>query len=199
MTATAGPASPARRVLIASMVGTTVEFYDFYIYAMAAVPVFPQLFFPKANPASATLQSLATFALAFLARPIGSALLTMGLSTLAIMAFGFAFEPLFGTHDRIKVCAFLALGFALTGLASGPLSSTLASLFPVHVRYTGSSLTFNFAGIIGASLAPYLATRHGVGAVGRYLSASCVLTAAALSMLGRRSADRSAQPAGQLP
>ncbi|KRG69798.1 MFS transporter [Pseudoxanthomonas dokdonensis] len=93
--------SPAR-VLFASLIGTTIEFFDFYIYATAAVLVFPSLFFPSADPASATLQSLATFALAFFARPIGSALfghygdrigrkatlvaalLTMGLSTVAI-------------------------------------------------------------------------------------------------------------------
>jgi MFS family permease len=93
---------PTRRILFASMIGTTIEFFDFYIYAMAAVLVFPTLFFPKQDPATATLESLATFALAFIARPIGSALfghfgdrvgrkatlvtalLTMGLSTVLI-------------------------------------------------------------------------------------------------------------------
>jgi len=410
---------PARRILIASMVGTTIEFFDFYIYATAAVLVFPTLFFPTRDHEVATLQSLATFALAFVARPIGSALfghfgdrvgrkatlvtalLTMGLSTvligllptyaaigvwapallavcrvgqglglggewggavllatenappgklawygsfpqlgapigflcssgaflwmsthlsgaqllawgwrlpflasallvavglyvrlqlvetpefervlargeqvrvpfmtvitrhtrelvlgtfgtvttflvfylmtvfalnwatnslkfprsdylvlqmfgvmffgltipisaaladriggrtmliiatLAIMAFGFAFEPLFGAHDRTKVSLFLALGFALTGFTYGPLSSALAALFPVNVRYTGSSLTFNFAGILGASLAPYLASElandYGVSSVGLYLSGSCVVTASALALMG---------------
>ena len=423
---------PARRILIASMVGTTIEFFDFYIYAMAAVLVFPTLFFPKQDPTSATLQSLATFALAFIARPIGSALfghfgdrigrkttlvtalLTMGVSTvligllptyasigvwapallalcrfgqglglggewggavllatenappgklawygsfpqlgaplgflcssgayfgisthlssaqllawgwrlpflasaalvavglyvrlqlvetpefqrvlaqgeqvrvpfmtvitrhtrelvlgtlgtvttflvfylmtvfaltwatdslkiprgdyltlqmfgvmffgltipisaaladriggramlmiatLAILAFGFTFEPLFGVPDRTKVCAFLVLGFTLIGFTYGPLSSVLASLFPVHVRYTGSSLTFNLAGILGASLAPYLAKRladsYGVGSVGIYLSASCVVTAIALAMMGG-SKRRGTQPASEL-
>jgi metabolite-proton symporter len=91
-----------RRVLLASLAGTTIEFFDFYIFATAAVLVFPQQFFPASDPAAATLQSLATFALAFFARPIGSvvfghfgdrigrkatlvaALLTMGLSTVMI-------------------------------------------------------------------------------------------------------------------
>ena len=91
-----------RQVLIASMVGTTVEFFDFYIYATAAVLVFPHLFFPASDPASSTLASLATFGIAFVARPIGSAvfghfgdrigrkqtlvlaLLTMGISTFVI-------------------------------------------------------------------------------------------------------------------
>ncbi len=93
-----------RQVLFASLIGTTIEFFDFYIYATAAVLVFPKLFFPATDPASATLESLATFGIAFLARPIGSALFghfgdrigrkttlvialsTMGLSTVAIGA-----------------------------------------------------------------------------------------------------------------
>jgi len=69
-------ASPnsASRVLIASLAGTTIEFFDFYIYATAAVLVFPKLFFPSADATTGTLQSLATFALAFFARPVGAAL-----------------------------------------------------------------------------------------------------------------------------
>lgn len=63
---------PRRRIVIASMVGTTIEFYDFYIYATAAVSVFPHLFFPKSDPTTALLASLATFGLAFVARPVGS-------------------------------------------------------------------------------------------------------------------------------
>lgn len=65
---------PRRRIVLASMVGTTIEFYDFYIYATAAVSVFPSLFFPKGNPTTALLASLATFGLAFVARPLGSIL-----------------------------------------------------------------------------------------------------------------------------
>jgi metabolite-proton symporter len=100
--APAPEAMSARRVLFASLIGTTIEFFDFYIYGTAAVLVFPLLFFPGSDPATATLQSLATFALAFFARPLGSALfghfgdrigrkatlvaalLTMGISTVAI-------------------------------------------------------------------------------------------------------------------
>jgi metabolite-proton symporter len=65
---------PRRRIVIASMVGTTIEFYDFYIYATAAVSVFPHLFFPKGDSTTALLASLATFGLAFVARPVGSVL-----------------------------------------------------------------------------------------------------------------------------
>ena len=90
------------KVVIASLVGTAIEFFDFYIYATAAVIVFPHIFFPQGDATVATLQSLATFAIAFVARPIGSALfghfgdrvgrkatlvaslLTMGISTVVI-------------------------------------------------------------------------------------------------------------------
>jgi len=390
-------ARQARRILLASMVGTTIEFYDFYIYATAAVLVFPRLFFPKGDPAIATLQSLATFALAFIARPIGAAifghfgdrvgrkttlvtaLMTMGLSTiciglrvgqgiglggewggavllatenappgkhawygmfpqlgaplglvisigafllmsnqlseaqlfswgwrvpflastvlvavglyirlqlvetpafkrslaqgervrvpfnvvfskfplklflgtlgstttflvfylanifalgwatnslgfprqqflvmqmlaalffgllipvagaladriggramliiatLLIIAYGFAFKPLFSAHDTAAVFVFLACGFGLSGLSYGPLGSALATLFPTPVRYTGTSLTFNFAGILGASLAApiatYLATHYGLAFVGYYLSTAGLITLLAL-------------------
>ncbi len=95
-------ANPVRRILAASLIGTTIEFFDFYIYDTAAVLVFPKLFFPSANATAATLASLATFALAFFARPLGAALfghfgdrkgrkatlvaalMTMGPSTVAI-------------------------------------------------------------------------------------------------------------------
>jgi metabolite-proton symporter len=408
-------ARQTRRVLLASMVGTTIEFYDFYIYATAAVLVFPRLFFPQSDPATASLNSLVTFALAFLARPIGSALfghfgdrigrkttlvtalLTMGISTICIgllptyatlgvyaavllalcrvgqgvglggewggavllatenaplgkhawfgmfpqlgaplglifsiaaflvisnnlsdaqlfswgwrvpflasavlvvvglyirlqlhetpafkraleqgervrvpmfsvvlkqplqlvlgtfaatttfvvfylanvfalgwattalgfgrrpflvmqligvlffgavipftgiiadriggrnmmiiatlstLAFGFAFEPLFSTHDSAKVLAFLILGFGLSGLSYGPLGGALATMFPTPVRYTGTSLTFNIAGILGASLAAPLATwlakNYGLAYVGYYLSVASLITLIAL-------------------
>src|SRR5690349_10552672 len=96
------PLNTPRQVLFASLVGTAIEFFDFYIYATAAVLVFPRLFFPPTDPTAARLASLATFAIAFLARPIGSAvfghfgdrvgrkttlvaaLLTMGVSTVVI-------------------------------------------------------------------------------------------------------------------
>ncbi|ECH9757029.1 MHS family MFS transporter [Salmonella enterica subsp. enterica serovar Agona] len=96
------PVNSRNKVVIASLIGTAIEFFDFYIYATAAVIVFPLIFFPQGDPTAATLQSLATFAIAFVARPIGSALfghfgdrvgrkvtlvaslLTMGISTVII-------------------------------------------------------------------------------------------------------------------
>ena len=74
MPTVAPPANSPRQVLLASLIGTTIEYFDFYIYGTAAVLVFPTLFFPASDPATATLASLATFGIAFVARPIGSVL-----------------------------------------------------------------------------------------------------------------------------
>jgi metabolite-proton symporter len=415
------PGNSPRRVLFASLIGTTIEYFDFYIYATAAVLVFPTLFFPSHDPTSATLQSFATFALAFFARPIGSALfghfgdrigrkatlvaalLTMGISTVmigllptyesigvlaptllaicrlgqglglggewggavllatenappgkrawygmfpqlgapigficstgifvlltewltdaqflawgwrvpflastalvfvglyvrlrleetpafvraiennervavpmltvvskhpgtlllgtfaatatfvifylmtvftlswgvselgferqeflllqmggvlffgfmipvsAVLAdrrgrlsvliaasfgialFGLTFESLFAADSYWSALLFLSLGLGLMGLTYGPLGTALSELFPTAIRYTGSSVTFNLAGIVGASLAPYIATwlarTYGLAFVGYYLSAAAILSLAAFMVIKRR-------------
>jgi metabolite-proton symporter len=414
-------------VLFASLIGTTIEFFDFYIYATAAVLVFPKLFFPAADPAAATLSSLATFAIAFFARPVGSAvfghfgdrigrkatlvaaLLTMGVSTvligllptyatigtaaplllalcrfgqglglggewggavllatenappgkrawygmfpqlgapigfflsggiflllsqvmsdadffaygwripflssallvivglyvrlkitetpafqavldrnervklpvaavlrdhtralvlgtlaamatfvifylmtvftlswgttalgysrqqflelqlvaivffgltiplaavladrhgrrtamilvsIAIAVFGLAFGPLFGSGKLMTVALFMVIGQCLIGMTYGPLGTLLSEMFPAEVRYTGASLTFNLAGILGASLAPYIATwlakNYGLAYVGWYLSAAALLSLVALVLTGPSTTSRAA-------
>lgn len=118
------------RVLFASLVGTTIEFFDFYIYATAAVLIFPHLFFPAStDPTTAIIQSLATFAIAFIARPIGAAifghlgdrigrkatlvaaLLTMGVSTVCI--------GLLPTYAQIGIAAPLLLALCRLGQGLG--------------------------------------------------------------------------------
>ncbi len=113
------PTNSPRKVAVASLIGTAIEFYDYYIYAAAAVLIFNSQFFPKGDPSAATLLSLSTLALAFLARPVGSALfghfgdrigrkrtlvaslLTMGVSTVAI--------GLLPTYEQIGIAAPLLL------------------------------------------------------------------------------------------
>jgi metabolite-proton symporter len=99
--------------------------------------------------------------------------------TVAIGAFGFVMAPMFHAGGTGTVMA-LVIGLSLMGLTYGPLGTVLSELFPTPVRYTGSSLTFNLAGIFGASLAPYIATwlakTHGLQYVGYYLSAAAALT-----------------------
>jgi MFS family permease len=102
--------------------------------------------------------------------------------TAAIGAFGFVLAPLLLAGTTGAVIG-VALGLSLMGLTYGPLGTALSELFPTTVRYTGSSLTFNLAGVFGASLAPYIATwlakTYGLHFVGYYLTA-----AAALSFVG---------------
>lgn len=93
---------PVKTVILASMIGTAIEFFDFYAYGTAAAIYFPHVFFPKLTPAIALILSLLTFGVAFVARPLGSlvfghfgdklgrkktlvvSLLTMGTATVVI-------------------------------------------------------------------------------------------------------------------
>src|SRR5437773_9974037 len=126
---TSRPVNSPAQVLFASLIGTTIECFYFYIFATAAVLVFPRLFFPASDPATSTLASIATFAIAFLARPIGSALfghfgdrvgrkttlvaalLTMGLSTVTI--------GLLPTYNTIGIAAPLLLAVCRFGQGLG--------------------------------------------------------------------------------
>src|SRR3954470_16680110 len=112
-------------------------------------------------------------------------------ATLAIILFGFAFAPLLESGSTIGVLGFLCIGLALMGWTYGPLGTALSELFPTSIRYTGASLTFNLAGIFGASLAPYIATslgnQFGIASVGWYLSGCATLTLLALLFMPRAS------------
>jgi metabolite-proton symporter len=123
------PVNPKRKVLTASLVGTSIEFYDFYIYATAAVLVFPALFFPDGDMMAARLQSLATFAIAFVARPIGSwvfghfgdrvgrkATLVASLLTMGIATVGIGLLP---TYAQVGVLAPLLLAVCRFGQGLG--------------------------------------------------------------------------------
>ena len=66
-----GTGSNIVKVVAASMAGTTVEWYDFFLYGVAAALVFPAVFFPASDPTVGTLASLGTFAIGFVARPVG--------------------------------------------------------------------------------------------------------------------------------
>ena len=125
-------AAQARRVAIASAVGTTVEWYDYFIYGTASATVFGPIFFPQISPAAATLSAFATFGVGFLARPLGGvvmghfgdrvgrksmlvvSLLLMGLSTLGIgLLPGYAS---IGVWAPVMLIVFrLVQGFALGG------------------------------------------------------------------------------------
>jgi len=149
------------RVLTASLVGTAVEFYDFYIYATAAALVIGPLFFPKQSPAAAVLLSFMTFGLAFVARPVGAivfghfgdrvgrkstlvaSLMLMGGSTLLI-----AFLPTYamaGPLAPVLLCLLrFGQGFGLGGEWGG------ASLLAVENAPKGWQARFGAAPQLGA-------------------------------------------------
>ncbi|WP_104108848.1 MULTISPECIES: MFS transporter [unclassified Arthrobacter] len=132
------PVNSRGRVIVASLIGTTIEFYDFYVYATAAVLVFPALFFPNADAATALLSSFAIFGVAFVARPLGSivfghfgdkvgrkgtlvaSLLTMGVATFLIGCLPTALVPgwTFWAPALLVVMRFMQ-GLALGGEWSG--------------------------------------------------------------------------------
>ncbi|TCZ52932.1 MFS transporter [Roseicella aquatilis] len=134
--ASEAPANPRSRVIFASLAGTAVEFYDFYVYATAAVLVFPHLFFPTGNETTALLSSFAVFGAAMVARPLGAilfghlgdrrgrkatlvgALLTMGIATFLIGLLP-TYEALGWVAPVLLVVLRLAQGFALGGEWSG--------------------------------------------------------------------------------
>ncbi|HKR25292.1 MAG TPA: MFS transporter [Allosphingosinicella sp.] len=124
--------TPLRRVVMASMIGTTIEWYDFFLYGSAAALVFNRLFFPSYDPLTGTLLAFATYALGFVARPVGGivfghygdrvgrkkllmlSLILMGVATVLI--------GLLPTYEQIGIAAPLALivlrlvqGFAVGG------------------------------------------------------------------------------------
>jgi metabolite-proton symporter len=132
------PVNSRGRVIVASLSGTTVEFYDFYVYATAAVLVFPKLFFPGQNETTQLLSSFAVFGVAFVARPLGSivfghfgdkfgrkgtlvaSLLTMGIATFLIGCLPTALVPgwEFWAPALLVIMRF-AQGLALGGEWSG--------------------------------------------------------------------------------
>jgi MFS family permease len=157
----ASPLSTHRRVLAAAMVGTAVEFYDFYVYATAAALVFGPLFFPSESASAQLLLSLMSFGLAFIARPVGAiafghfgdrlgrkstlvvSLLLMGLSTLLI-----AFLPTYATIGWVAPLLLCILrfgqGFGLGGEWGG------ATLLAVENAPKGWEGRFGSAPQLGA-------------------------------------------------
>jgi Arabinose efflux permease len=162
------PANSTLRVLVASLIGTTVEFYDFYVYATAAVLVFPHLFFPSGDPTTALLASFAVFGAAMIARPLGAiyfghlgdkkgrkftlvgALLTMGVATFLIGLLP-TYAMVGWLAPLLLVVMRLAQGFALGGEWSG------AALVATENAPAGKRAVFGTFPQLGAPLGFILA------------------------------------------
>ncbi|MEO6216701.1 MAG: MFS transporter [Sphingomonas sp.] len=109
----------------------------------------------------------------------------------ATIGVGFLMAPLMGSGSLLLVFVFLSLSLFLMGFVYGPLGAWLPGLFPPRVRYTGVSMAFNVAGVLGGGLTPmiaqWLATRGGLAPVGLYASAAALLSLVALLAAGRKS------------
>jgi metabolite-proton symporter len=111
----AGQTSDVKKVAAASLIGTTIEWYDFFIYGTAAALVFPALFFPAQDPVTGTLLSFATFGVGFFARPVGGAVFghfgdrigrkSMLIATLTMMGLATFAIGILPTYDQIGVTA----------------------------------------------------------------------------------------------
>jgi MFS family permease len=161
-----------RRILVAGAIGTAIEWYDFFIYGLIAPLVFDQLFFPKFDQLTATLAVFATFAVGFLARPLGGlvfghfgdrigrksvllcTLLMMGLATMAI-----GLLPTYGRVGAVATVALVVLrfiqGFALGGEATAAGLMAIETS-PGHQRGF-SAAVIQAAGPLGVVLASFAA------------------------------------------
>jgi MFS family permease len=158
-----------RRVIAAGFLGTTIEYYDFFIYGTAAALVFPTIFFPALGAPAATTASFATFAVAFIARPIGGVLFghigdrvgrkTTLVATLVIMGMATVLIGLLPSGDSIGVLApiaLIALRF-LQGLAVGGEWSS-AALFVSEYAPRGKRGLYALSPALGTMIGLLLST-----------------------------------------
>src|SRR5580765_2697204 len=155
-----------RKAAISAWIGSALEYYDFFIYGSAAALVFPKIFFPSGNPTAATIASLATFGVAYVARPIGSFIMghlgdTIGRKTvLFITLFGMGLATfLIGalpSYDQIGFAAPVLLlvlrvcqGLAVSGEQSSASSTSLEHA-PANRRAFFTS--FTLAGTQGGNI-----------------------------------------------
>ncbi|GAA4701702.1 MHS family MFS transporter [Pseudonocardia yuanmonensis] len=140
------PAASMRRIAIASCAGTTIEFYDFFIYGTAAALVFPKVFFPALGSAAATVASFATVAVAFIARPVGAVL------------FGHYGDRLGRKRTLISTLLLMGTATVLIGLLPGSASIGVAApIILVALRFAqGFAVGGEWAGatLLTAEYAP---------------------------------------------
>ena len=111
------------------------------------------------------------------------------IATVAIAVFGFFFSYFLNSGSAVLVTAFICMGMALMGFTYGPLGTFLSELFPTTVRYSGASLTFNMAGILGAAFAPmvaiWLASTYSLTYVGFYLTIAACISLVSLLVISK--------------
>ncbi|MFV2117280.1 MFS transporter [Streptomyces sp. Act-28] len=144
--ATAPPAPASlKRVVTASLIGTTIEWYDFFLYGSAAALVFNTLFFPESDPLVGTLLSFLTYAVGFAARPIGA------------LVFGHYGDRL--GRKRLLVLSLLLMGGATFAIGLLPTHATIGSAAPVLLTVLRLVQGFALGGEWGGAV--LLVSEHG--------------------------------------
>jgi metabolite-proton symporter len=171
----AGPdVTPMKRVAVACLVGSTIEYYDFAIYGTAAALVFPIVFFPHLSPAMATTASMGTFASAFLSRPLGA------------VVFGHFGDRLGRKNTLIATLLIMALSTVTIGLVPGTAAiGVTAPLILLTLRLLqGVAVGGEWAGsaLLSAEYAP--ATRRGRYGIFTQVSGSTGMVLALSTFLG---------------
>ncbi len=150
----ARPPSSVRRVIVASLVGTSLEWYDFFIYGTAAALVFNKLFFPSFDPLVGTLLSFATFAVGFISRPLGG------------IVFGHYGDRI--GRKNVLVVTLLLMGLATFAIGLLPTYATIgvwAPILLVVVRFLqGLGLGGEWGGAVLMTLESGDRTRRGLNA-----------------------------------
>jgi MFS family permease len=105
----------------------------------------------------------------------------------AALLSGFLMEPMLGSGSPVLITAFLSIELFLMGATFAPMGALLPELFPTAVRYTGAGAAYNLGGILGASLAPFIAQKlvlmGGLAWVGGYISVAAAISVMAVLML----------------
>lgn len=177
------------KAVLLGTVATITTFLLFYIMTVFTLSWGTSaLHYPRESMLIAQMISMLFFALAIpfaavLADTKGRSKVLIG-SSIGIFIFGLFLGPFFSTGNLLVTVAFQSIGLFLMGINYGPVGTALAEIFPPEVRYTGASLCFTIAGILGASLTPYiattLATTYGLPYVGYYVSFGALISIAAL-------------------
>jgi MFS family permease len=159
--------TPMGKVVMASMAGATLEWYDFTLYNALAALVFNRLFFPTVGPLVGTILAFSTYAVGYVSRPIGGIIFgwagdrfgrklvyAAGIATGVIAAI--AVFALFDSRQPIWIVIAVIFGFAAHAAMYGVQASLVTEQFDSQVRFAGSSLAYTFAGAIGGGFAPLI-------------------------------------------
>ncbi|MEU4881227.1 MFS transporter [Streptomyces althioticus] len=144
---TTAPPPPAslKRIVAASLIGTTIEWYDFFLYGSAAALVFNELFFPDSDPLVGTLLSFLTYAVGFAARPIGA------------LVFGHYGDRL--GRKKLLVLSLLMMGGATFAIGLMPTHATIGSMAPILLTVLRLVQGFALGGEWGGAV--LLVSEHG--------------------------------------